>query len=72
LNSLDFSRKKGQIHNIANKSFENVAWFKYFKTGRNKNYIQKEMKSRLNVGGCLVTYTSGSFVFPAAIYKCKH
>jgi hypothetical protein len=49
-----------------------VAWFKYFKTGINKNYIQKEMKSRLNVGGCLLTYTSDSFVFSAAIYKCKH
>jgi hypothetical protein len=36
---------------IANRSFENVAQFKYFeKTVRNKNFIQKEIKRRLNMG----------------------
>jgi hypothetical protein len=35
--------------NIANRSFENVAQFKYFgMTVTNKNLIPEEIKSRLN------------------------
>jgi hypothetical protein len=42
----------GQNHNliIANKPFKNVAKFKYLEmTVKNKKFIEKEIKSRLNV-----------------------
>jgi hypothetical protein len=36
---------------IANRSFENVSQFKYLRTTvTNKNFIQKEIKKRLNSG----------------------
>jgi hypothetical protein len=43
----------GQNHDIkrANKSFENVAEFKYFGTAiTNQKLIQEEIKRRLNLG----------------------
>jgi hypothetical protein len=46
-------QNSGQIHDmkIANRSFENVAQFKYFgTTGTNQNLVQEEIKRRLNSG----------------------
>jgi hypothetical protein len=51
--SLSHHQNAGQIHGIkiANRSFENVAQFKYLGTAvANQNLIQEEIKRRLNSG----------------------
>jgi hypothetical protein len=50
---LSRHQNSGQNHDvkIANRSFENVAQFKYVETTvKNKNLIQEELKSRLSSG----------------------
>jgi hypothetical protein len=50
---LSHGQNAGQNHDIkiANRSFENVAQFKYLgMTLRNQNLIQEEIKTRLNSG----------------------
>jgi hypothetical protein len=49
---LSCHQNGGKNHNeIANRTFENVATFKYFGTTvTNQNFIQEEIKRRLNSG----------------------
>jgi hypothetical protein len=50
---LSLHQNAGQNHNIkiANSCFENVAQFRYLgKTVTNQNFIQEEIKWRLNSG----------------------
>jgi hypothetical protein len=64
----------GQNHNTKtdNKSFERVEQFKYLgATLTNRNSIQGEIKSRLNLGECLLSFGAGSSVFQFAIQKYK-
>jgi hypothetical protein len=46
------SRKRGQIYsiNIAYRSFENVAKFKFLATLSDQNHMHEEIKSRINSG----------------------
>jgi hypothetical protein len=58
---------------IANRSFENVAQFKYL--GKKVTYqysIQKEIKWRLNSGECLLPFSPEPFVFMYGIQKSKN
>jgi hypothetical protein len=51
---LSHQQNTGQYHNIkiTNKSFENVAQFKYLEiTITNQNLTQEEVKKSLNLGG---------------------
>jgi hypothetical protein len=51
LMSRDQNADQNQNIKIGNRSFENVSQFKYLgMTVRNKNFIQKEIKRRLNSG----------------------
>jgi len=62
----------GRSHSIKtnNSSFESVEEFKYLgKT--NQNYIQGEIKSRLKLGKCLLSFGAESFVSQFAIQKFK-
>jgi hypothetical protein len=64
----------GQNQNIriASESFEIVAVFKYLgMTLTNQNDIHDEIKSRLNLGECLLLFSPKSFVFPSHMKKPK-
>jgi hypothetical protein len=55
---------KNQDVKIANRSFENVAQFKYLGTTViNHNFIQEEIKRRLN----LLPFSPEPFVFSSAV-----
>jgi hypothetical protein len=60
----------GQGHNIKidNSSFEKVEEFKYLGTTlTDQNSIQEEIKSRLKLGKCLLSFGAESFVFQVVI-----
>jgi hypothetical protein len=64
------SRKEaGQKHGIkiANRFFEEVTEFRYLGTTlTDQNYMQEEIKSRLNSGNACY-HSVQSFVFPSAV-----
>jgi hypothetical protein len=66
-------QKSGQKHCIkfANRPFENVAKFKYLGTTLTyQNYMQDEIKTRLNLG-ILTTICFCVFCLPSAVQECK-
>jgi hypothetical protein len=63
----------GQNSNIntGNKSSEMVEQFKYFgRTLKNQNSIHEEIKSRLELGECLLSFNAEYFVFQFTIQIC--
>jgi hypothetical protein len=77
IKSMLLSRLKnaGQNHDIkiANRSFENVAQFKYLGTAvTNQNLIQEEFKERLNSGKVWYHSVHNLLAFSSADYKRKN
>jgi hypothetical protein len=63
---------QNQSIKIDNKSLEKVEEFKYLgATLTNRNSIHEEIKSRLKVRECLLSFGAESFVFQVAIQKHK-
>jgi hypothetical protein len=53
---------------IANRTFENVAQFRYLETTvTNQNLIQEEIKRRLNSGNALLPFSPEPFIFSSAV-----
>jgi hypothetical protein len=65
---MSFHKTVGQNHNIkaANKSFENVANFKYLGMITNQNCVHKEIKSALNLRN--VCYHAAQNIFSSLRY----
>ena len=64
----------GRIHStkIDNSPIERVEEFKYFGTTlTNHNSIQEEIKSRLKLGECLLSFGAESSVIQVAVRKFK-
>jgi hypothetical protein len=64
------SQKIGQKHSIkiGNRSFEDVATFKYHGTTlTDKNYMHEEIKSRQNSGNAWLPFGSQPSVLPPAV-----
>jgi hypothetical protein len=64
----------GQNQNvrIVNESYENVAVLIYLEmTLTNQNDIHDDIKSRLNIGNGLLSFSPKSFVFPSHVKKTK-
>jgi hypothetical protein len=78
--SLSLHQNAGQNHaiRIANRSFENVANFKYFETTLiNQNFIHKEIKSKLNLDDSLPLSENvtikiyKAIIMPVILYGCE-
>jgi len=64
----------GRNHSVGinNRTFERVQEFKYLGTTlTHQNSIAEEIKSRLRLGKCLLSFGAESFVFQVAIQKFK-
>jgi hypothetical protein len=71
--SRDRNAGRGQSVKINNSSIERVEEFKYLgATLTEQNSIQEEIKSRLKLGKCLLSFGAESFVFQVAIQKLKY
>jgi hypothetical protein len=67
---MSHSQKIGQNHSIkiANRSFEDVVKFKYLGTTlTEQNWMHDKIKSRLNLGVCLLPFSSVSSALPPAV-----
>jgi hypothetical protein len=63
---------QNQYIRISNESFDNVATFKYLGTTvPNKNNIQDEIMSRLNMGNACYYSVQYLFVFPSHVKEPK-
>jgi hypothetical protein len=67
---VSYHQNAGKNHNllIANKSFENMAKFKYSGTVTNRNCIQEGIKSRLNSGNAC-SYSVQRLLFSRVLPK---